>query len=177
MTKRYLRIFILLLVVSLLSYTARDDLFFKNESVRAFGDLTVDSGVSSVTPIFNSQSMSLGESETKIVTITNSATKPRLISLRGIRTNDMGIDTEFEAVLDIVIEDEAGPLYGRGSQTGSKTVQDFFIDSKDPNGIQLNTINPDENKIYAISVSLPENAGSKFHAKAVIFDVALSNEF
>lgn len=154
-----------------LTYFYGNDLFFQKNSVRAFGELTVDFHVPPGDPIFTVNNMAPGNSVSRDVDVTNGSPIARMVSVKGIRKGGVGDTPKLETVLDIKITDGVNSLYGDDSPTGPKTVQDFFNESAGPNGIQLNVINPGNAKTYTFVVTFPESAGNEFQNKSVIFDL------
>lgn len=168
--KRLIRIIIALTIIAgVLKFVGPE--IFKPSTVRAFGDLTVNFHVPTNAPIFVVNNMKPGDMETRNVDVSNGGSTPHLISVKGVRTGGTGADPKLETILDIVIKDGATPVYGSGSATGSKTVNDFFTDSSNPDSVQLNTITPGNSKTYNFIVTFPSPSGNDFQAKSVIFDI------
>lgn len=140
-------------------------------TVRAFGELTVDFGVPLGQPIFEVSNMAPGDDETREVDVHNNELTPRIVAVKGVRTGGVGADPKIETILDIVIYDGVTPLYGTGSSTGPKTLQNFFSDSTSDDGIQLNLINAGGDKTYNFKVTFPTFADNTFQQKSVIFDL------
>lgn len=170
MKKRLFKVIGLLIIVSVLGYFSRNDLF-RVSTVRAFGALTVNFHVPVGNPIFTVTNMAPGGTENRNIDVTNGGATGSLVAIKGVRTGGVGADPKLETVLDITIKDGATTLYGSGSATGAKTVKDFFTDSNTANGIQLNAIAAGGSKTYNIKVTFPTNAGNEFQNKSVIFDL------
>lgn len=169
--KRLIRILLVLVILATIIKVVAPDLF-RPSTVRAFGDLTVDFHVPAGTPIFSIANMAPGDPPvTKPVDVTNGSSFTRMISVKGIRTGGVGADPKLETVLDLVISDGSIPIYGTGSPTGPKTLKDFFTESLNANGVQLNVINPGGSKTYNFTVTFPSSEGNDFQAKSVIFDL------
>lgn len=168
------RIFKLIIVFSsvlFIAYFAVSNSLFNPNTVKAFGDLTVDFHVPIGNPIFVVNNMAPGDSQDRDVDVTNSGVLTRFVSVKGIRTSGIGSDPKIETVLDLVIKDGATPIYGTGSTTGSKTLANFFTESGSADGVKLNVINPGGHKIYNFKVTFPTSAGNEFQAKSVTFDL------
>ena len=141
-------------------------------TVRAFGDLTVDfHTVLPGDPIFEVANMAPGDAEDRDVDVTNTGTVDRFVAVKGLRTGGVGTDPKLETVLDVVISEGGNDLYGGTSPTGPKSVQEFFDDSGDPNGIPLSILPDGDTTTYNIEVTFPTSAGNPFQGKSVIFDL------
>ncbi|MEK7573889.1 MAG: lamin tail domain-containing protein [Patescibacteria group bacterium] len=165
--KRFLKIGILVLVIGLM--------LFKTEAVQAAGDLNINYHVPLGDPIFVVENFLPGDSENRDIDITNNGSVARAIWVKGIRTGGVGGAPKLETVIDIVIKDGATPIYGTGSPTGPKTVQNFFTDSSGPTGVSLGTINSGVHKTFNFKVTFPTSAGNEFQRKSVIFDLKIPN--
>lgn len=169
--KRFIKSLVLILSISLIGYFAVTNKLFDPKTVKAFGELIVDFHVPISDPIFTVSNMSPGQSENKNIDVTNSGAVSRMVSVKGIRTGGIGADPKIETALDLIIKDGLTPIYGTGSPTGSKTVANFFSESSNPNGVQLNIINSGNSKTYNFKVTFPDSAGNEFQNKSVIFDL------
>ncbi len=169
--KRLLTITILILFIVGVGYVSGA---FKNifqpESVKAFGDLTVNFHVGIGVPLFNFTNFSPGENVTKPVDVTNGGSVSRMVAVKGNKTSGVGIP-HLEDVLTIVIKDGATSVYGQGSPTGNKTVKDFFTDSSSTNGIVLGTIGVGGHTTYNMTVTFPQSSGNEYQGKSVVFDL------
>ena len=140
-------------------------------SVFAAGELEVTYlGLPLGDPIFEVTNSAPGDVETRDVDVENVSPAPQMVSVKGVRTAGAGVP-QIEGILDIIIFDGATPLYGTGSPTGPKTVQDFFDDSMGENGILLGLINPGNTKTYTFTVTFAESANNDYQNKSVIFDL------
>lgn len=137
-------------------------------AVEAGGDLTVDYGTPSGTPLFVIQSMSPGQSVLKNITLYNDAPARRMV---GIRAHREAETSALSQVLFIVISEQGNDLYG-GSQ-GQKTLHEFFMESERPNGIPLSSVSPHAQTRYEIKVSFDEAAGNKYQNAHVAFDLGM----
>lgn len=169
--KRILTIAVLIAIISGLIY-ANGGLknIFHTEMVRAFGDLTVNFNVPIGNPVFNSSNMKPGDIVTKPVDVNNGGSIAHMVAVKGVKTGGIG-GPNIENVLTIVIKDGITPVYGAGSPTGPKTVQNFFTDSTSPDGIVLGTIGIGGHKTYNIVVTFPTASGNEYQGKSVIFDL------
>jgi len=171
--KRIFRILALGIIVATLIYMSGGlKQIFTPSTVRAFGDLTVVFPVPAGTPLFNVTNMAPGDTSAKSVDVTNGASVAHIVAVKGIRTGGIETIPLIEGILHIVITDGVTPVYGSGSPTGSKTVQDFFTDSASINGIILGTIGPLGHKTYTLTVTFPSTAGNEYQRKSVIFDLS-----
>lgn len=174
MKKRVIRIIISLLVITAAFRIFMPDLF-KPSTVKAVGDLVINFHVPLGDPIFVVENMLPGDEENRNIDISNNGEVPRLIRVKGVRTGGIGNDPKLETVLDLVIREGLVPIYGTGSSTGPKTLQNFFNESNDADWLALNVINPDEDKTYNFHVTFPTSAGNEFQNKSVIFDLIFEN--
>ncbi len=136
----------------------------------AVGDLTVDWGVPSGNPIFTISNMSPGQSEEHTVSIKNNASVTRPVGVRGIKTSETG---GIASVLKIVISKNSSDVYGGASLTGAKTLQEFFNESGNINGIFLANQNSGETANYRFKVTFNQGSGNEFQNKNVIFDLQI----
>ena len=162
-------------IVTALAFNLASPNFFDNSALQANGGLDVIwDGVEDGQPIFVVTNMLPGDSETKNVQINNGDLVNRLISVKGERTGpDDETDPKLETILDIVISENGTDLYGGSSLGGAKTVQDFFDESADENGIILSIINSLGSTSYDFEVTFPESAENEFQGKSVIFNITI----
>lgn len=138
--------------------------------VQAVGDLTINWGVPSGDPIFVVSNMLPGDTESRQVIVTNGATSPRDIAVRGDLLSETA---SFSSVLDFVISENGTDLYGGTSPTGPKTLANFFDETATPSSVPLSTINPSQSKTYTFSAHFQESAGNEFQNAHVIFNLVL----
>jgi hypothetical protein len=170
--KRILRIIGLVAVIAGLIWAGGGlKNLFTPERVKAFGDLTVNFHVAPGVPIFSLTNMAPGDSASRPVDVTNGGTIAHMVAVKGIKTSGIGTP-HIEDILTIVIKDGATPVYGAGSPTGNKTVQNFFTDSNNVNGIVLGQIAVGGNKTYNITVTFPTSAGNAYQGKSVVLDIS-----
>ena len=170
MKKQLIRIIVLILIVGAVVRFVVPDLF-KPSTVRAVGDLVIDFHVPEGDPIFVVENMLPGDQEARNIDVTNGGTEAHMVKMRAVRTGGIGSDPRLETILDMVINDGAIPIYGTGSPTGSKTVENFFADFGATDGAELSVVNPGETKTYNLEVTFPSSAGNEFQNKSVIFDL------
>jgi hypothetical protein len=175
MKSKSLKTLFLLAFVLTIGYIFRNDLLFRVDTVRAFGDLVVDFHVPVTDPIFVVQNMLPGDSESRNIDVTNGGSVPRQVKIKGVRTGGVGGDPKLETILDFTIKEGINNLYGTGSPTGPKTLNDFFTDTSGPNGIILGTLNPGQGKTYILTAVFPTSAGNEYQNKSVIFDITFDN--
>ena len=159
MKKRILILLSLITIGALLIQSNGLGLFDK-KTAYAIGDLTVlwDS-----TPLFNYSNIAPGFNVTKNVNVANGAPTPRPVGARGILTSDPG---NLRSVMQIEIKEGVNVLY-------SDTLENFFTDSADPNGVLLSTLNNGANTDYSFKATFDESAGNNFQNQTIIFDLQI----
>lgn len=171
MSSRWIKGMAVLGVIGTLSVFSGYFPFFKlNQTAQAVGDLTINWGVPVGDPIFTVPNMFPGQVETRIVQVTNNASVPRPIGVRGNPTNQAG---DLGDALEITILQGVTPLYGQGSSTGIKTLNQFFTDSVSADGIPLLTLNPSQTVALNFVVRFSSTAANDFQASMVTFDITL----
>jgi hypothetical protein len=169
---RLFKVLIMLFIVGIAYYSVGGiKSLLAGSTVRAFADLSVDFHVPANKPLFNYANMAPGTTITKTVDVTNTGTLGHVVAVRGVKKGGIGINPAIESVMSIVITDGVTSLYGSGSTTGAKTVQNFFSDSGGTNGIVLGYLVPSAHKAYTITASFPLSADNKYQGKSVIFDL------
>jgi Ca2+-binding RTX toxin-like protein len=163
---------ILLLLITTYNFAAPN--FLDSTTAYAVGDLNIDWGVPSGDPIFVVENMLPGDMESREVEVTNNASTSRPIGIRSIKT----LETKaFSTVLDFVILDGATPIYGTGSPTGPKTLDEFFAESSAIDGISLTTLSSSASKTFTFKVTFEESANNDFQKAQVIFDLIIGIGF
>lgn len=140
------------------------------ETAYAIGDLIIDWGVPAGSPIFVVNNFAPGEEAARQVEVANGGPIARELGIRGVKTNELGA---LGNALEIKISEGGVDLYGGASPTGVKTLNQFFTDSANPNGISLLTINPSEILTLNFTVKFSEAAGNAFQNANIIFDITL----
>ena len=167
--KRLLKI--LLIILSLATvYSFAAPRFLAPDSAYAAGDLTIDWGVTIGAPIFVVSNMLPGDIESREVDVTNDGIVPRTVAVRGVKTSEA---LNFSTVLDFVILDGATSIWGAGSATGPKTLEEFFTDSGDINGIALSTLAPSASTTYTFKATFDPASGNEFQNAEVVFDLII----
>ncbi len=164
--KRIFKIVSLLVIVGILAtQTNVISNFFKPNTAYAVGDLIVDwgIGVGDVGAIFTVNNMAPGDSEDRNVIVTNGAPTIRPVAIKG--TNLVETDA-LSGVMDIEITDGVTTLY-------TNTLQQFFADSLDPDGIPLSNHNGGQTKTYSIIVTFQEGAGNEFQDQELSFNLVI----
>lgn len=165
MKKRILKILIpLLVIVFALVQNGGLNLFNKDITVRANGDLTITWGVPAGDPIFVVTNMLPGDMEERSVDVENNASVAKSVGVRGVKTSETG---NLSSTLSIVIMEGATTLYG------PVNLNQFFSDSAGPDGIPLSTLGPGDTTTYTFKVTFDEGAGNEFQDKEVIFDLII----
>src|SRR3990167_5721732 len=162
---RILKIIIPLLIIAFaIVQNGGLNLFNKDITVRAVGDLNVIWGVPDGNPIFVVSNMLPGDSEERSVDVTNNASVSRPVGVRGVKTSETG---NFSNALNIVIMEGVNILYG------PVNLNQFFTDSAGPEGIPLTTLSSGDTTTYTFKVTFDENAGNEFQGKEIIFDLII----
>ncbi len=145
---------------------------FSPKTTYAVGDLTVDWGIGSgnVGAIFTIANMAPGDDSSKVVKVKNDAVSARPVGVKGIETNETG---NINEVLEIVIKKDGVPVYGEGSGTGVKTLNQFFTDSAGMDGVMLATQQPGNLTQYTFLVSFNEQAGNEYQNKTTTFNLQI----
>lgn len=169
MIKRIILILSLIVLLGVLLYTQWSNL--KNpQTVLAVGDLTILWGVPMGDPIFVVANMAPGDTEQRVVSVSNGASATRPIGVRGVKTSETG---NLSTILDFVISENGTDLYGGTSPTGPKTLAQFFTDSLDPDGISLSALGPSSSTNYTFKATFDPLAGNEFQDSQVIFDIII----
>lgn len=142
----------------------------------AIGDLTVNwgiAGIGNVGAIFNISNMAPGQNETKTVNIDNGVSSSRPVAVRGVLTTDPG---GLAGVMEIVISENGGlDLYG--GTTGFKSLAQFFTDSANPSGIDLFTLDAEQDKDIDFEVTFNSSAGNPYQGKSIVFNIKIGIGF
>lgn len=154
----------LLIIVFGIAQNGGINLFSKDTTVQAVGDLEVDWGVVEPGPIFVVSNMLPGDTEERDVDVTNNAGTARPVGVRGLNSSETG---SLSSVLNIVIMEGPTNLYGPVS------LNQFFTDNGGPDGIPLSTLGPGDTTTYTFKVTFDESAGNEFQDKQVIFDLII----
>jgi hypothetical protein len=165
--KNYKKSFLVIgIVLFMLTVIMVKNIFFPSY-VQAHDNLRIDFHVAS--PLFKILNIKPGDEETRKIDITNKNKEKVLIYTKGVRKNNNTFDLRLDEVLFITIKNNDSIVYGEGSLTGIKTLQNFFYESG--KGILLGTIKSRENKKYNISVKFTDSAGNEYQGKSVVFDL------
>lgn len=171
MKTRILKILIPILIIAFAFVQGGGwNIFHKDITVRAVGDLTIAWGVPEGNPIFVVSNMAPGDMVVKTVNVQNGASTARPVGIRGVFTSDTD---NLDSVLEITISEGGVDLYGGSSGTGTKTLEQFFTESAGPDGIPLSTLGPGVNTNYDIQVKFKDSAGNEFQNHTVIFDLVI----
>lgn len=136
--------------------------------VQAVGDLVIDWGVPSGSPIFVIGNMLPGDEYERTVTITNNASVARQVALRADERSNPGI---FPAVLNLTLVEGSNVLYGGSGDP--KTLQDLFNDTATPSTLPLFTLNSNQTKNLKIKIVFQESAENEYQNLQVIFDLII----
>ena len=169
MKKKLLRIMVIFLSTALLVYfNGGINILGKNGTTFAVGDLSIDWGVPSGDPIFVVADMTPGDSQERVVDVTNNAPSIRPVGVRGTEATDSG---NLSDILTIEIKEGVNTLYG------PKPLSDFFTDSMDPSGIELSNLSPSEMDSYTLKLTFNEDAGEEYAGQNILFDLVIGIAF
>lgn len=152
------------LTFGLIAFSGGTDLFTRNFTVQAVGDLTITWGVPEGDPIFVVSNMVPGQTETRTVGVSNGASASRPVGIKGIRTAGLG---NIEDKLNIVIKEGLATLYG------PTTLTQFFTDSSSTDSVPLSTLGPGGSTNYDIQVTFDPTAGNEYQSTSVVFDLKI----
>src|SRR3989344_3644110 len=153
MKNRFLRLIILIFIVSVVFYfNGVSEKLLQSQTVEAFGDLIVDFHVPLGDPIFSLFNMKPGDNEGRNVDVTNNGTVSRFVAVKGFRTGGLGDDPKIETELDLVIKE------GSNIKFGPQKLSDFFAASSTTNGVLLDIFSPTDHKTYVFDVTFPTSA-------------------
>lgn len=137
----------------------------KSRTAYAVGEMTVDWGVPEGNPIFNEQNSAPGDVFTHEVNVQNGSSVARQVGVKGLLETD---PNNLESVMTIEILEGVTSLYG------PKTLNEFFADSANINGIALSTLSAGLGTEYIFRVVFDEDAGNKFQgALPIVFDLQI----
>ena len=120
-------------------------------------------------PLFKILNMAPGEEITRSAEVYSRNESRKAIYIKGIKTDGDEIDPKIENALFVTIKNGNKSIYGEGSATGTKTLAQFFDESR--RGLTLGTLKKRTNKKYDINVSFDNNAGNEYQAKSLFFDL------
>ena len=166
------QILIIFLGILVLLAGYRQFRFNKAGDVQAAGDLEITYlGLPLGDPIFYLEDTKPGDHVCREIDVANNGEAARFIAVKGVKTGGVGSDPLLESILEIVIDEDGSIIYGDGSPSGVKTVEDFFTDSLSEDGVLLSVVNPENSSTYNFCVSFPVSASNDFQEKSVIFDL------
>ena len=165
MKHRIIRIiFVLLLITGVVHSVGGIKTFLNPQTIRAFGDLTVDFHVPVGTPIYSVANEKPGDSSTKPIDVTNSGAVARMVSIKGVRTGGTGVNPVLDHTLTIEIKNGPTTLYG------PVRVDQFFAQSSG-DGILLGTLPSGGHETLSMNVVFPTPSGNEYQGKSVQFDL------
>lgn len=141
-----------------------------NHTTYAAGDLNINWNVPTGDPIFVVENMLPGDTEDRNVEVTNGGSVTRDVGVKGVKTDEIA---SFAGVLDFVISADGNPIYGTGSPTGPKTLQQFFNESSGPNGLPLTSLGSGNNVTYNFLATFPSSSGNEYQGAKVVFDLII----
>lgn len=133
----------------------------KVDTVRAYGNLTVDLGVGMGEPIFIVDNFLPGECEIRNIVVTNQDTIPKDLA---VRSSNESFTNSLPSVLNISIYDQQQNYY-------DKSLETFFADSQSVDGVFLSTINEGQTNQYSFKVCFDKNADNQFQNAQTVFDL------
>lgn len=119
-------------------------------------------------PIFLLNDVKPGDCEVRELQIKNTQQFAVPITVKGVKTAGDTENPLLESVLDLVIKNAGGDLYG--GTNGAKTVAQFFLDSV-PNGVSLGSAPPQSLTTITFTVCFPIESGNEYQKKRVVFDL------
>lgn len=167
--KSFITVIALVLIISL-GVTNNWFGILGNNTTYAAGDLNINWNVPTGDPIFVVENMLPGDSEDRDVTVSNGGSVPREVGVKGVKTEEIA---SFAGVLDFVIYADGNPIYGTGSPTGPKTLQQFFDESTGINGLALTNINNGDSDTYNFKATFPTTGGNEYQGAKVVFDLII----
>jgi len=138
---------------------------FRPTSAYAIGDLTVTwegQGTGNTGPIFDTDNMAPGQSETKTITVKNGDTQTYPLAIRGNVTTE----SILSGVLMITISENGTDLYG-------DTLTSFFADSQTADGIPLGDIDPSQTRIFSVAVTFDQDADNTYQNQTIVFNLVI----
>lgn len=168
MKKRIARLITVLIIIGLVIQTNGGFNQFRNNSVQAVGDLTVNWGVPNGSPTFEIENMAPGNSVSKSISVYNDATVSRPV---GIRADSVLQSGSLAQGLEIVIRSGMTDIYGGISATGVRTLQQFFNDSSTGGGLFLTHVPSNGTAHYTIEILMPTTSGNEFQNSSVNFNM------
>jgi hypothetical protein len=134
------------------------------QQAKAVGDFTV---IFPSTPFFNETNLAPGAIINKTLTVHNDIVVPRMASIKATNvTRSPGLP-KLDEILTLDIKDGATTLF-----TGHLS---DFLNNTNPDGMQLDIINPGVTKSYAFHLELPTSAGNIYQNRSVQFDVTVGS--
>lgn len=163
----------ILTIVSLLLIAViviHNDGLFNDNTTYAAGDLSINWNVPTGDPIFVVENMLPGDTEDRDVVIENTGPSPREVGIKGVKTDEIA---SFAGILDFVIAADGVPIYGTGSPTNAKTLQEFFDESSGMNGHSLGILNSGDTSTYNFKATFPPESGNEYQGARVVFDLII----
>lgn len=134
-------------------------------STYASGDILINWGVASGSPLFSFSNTKPGDSVTHSVTLTNSSPVTRYV---GIRTNHTGPETDALAPAY-----RMSVLKGSTILYGPKPLTETFIESSRSIGVPLLPLIANQTETITLVLAFDPNAGNDFQGTSVRFDIVL----
>lgn len=150
---------LILLTMAVLFYRSKID----TRIVRAFGPLRV---VFQSFPLFNEANWYPGKSKEATISVENTDIFGRTIGVKAVDINETG-NPQLSNGLSIQILQNNEILYGEGSATGRKTLNDFYNE----NVVWLSQIGKGNVKDYNFVIRMDEESGNEYQNKSTEFDL------
>ena len=122
------------------------------------------------TPLFYETNFTPGDNITRWIKVTNNSGQPQIIAIKAINYPNPVLDYDLSRALMITIREKNGSdLYGGESQTGPKTLFNFY----EADAIHLSTIGADAMTTYEIEITFPSEKGNDWQEKTTNFDILI----
>lgn len=169
---KIIKIFIVIAIS--LSFLYKDVIFssLNQNATYAYSDLIINWGheIYAPDPIITLENMMPGDTHTKSITITNTSLYTRTISTKLTKENEIN---NLSQSLSFQIFTNSTSIYGSGSSTNYKSLDDAFIDSNMDQAIILFTLNPNESKTIDLFFEFNSSATNQYQSGKVQFSISI----
>jgi len=114
--------------------------------------------------IFMVTDMLPGDSGQRSITITNTGSSPRPLTVRSTKTSEL---KNFSLILNITVFKDNSPVYG------PQSLSQFFADSAALSGIPLGNLAGHATSTFKFLVSFPAVAGNGYQLAKVVFNLQI----
>ena len=143
---------------------------FRPSLAQAVGDLKVNWGVPEGNPIFVLENMAPGKTITRTVSVTNTATLTRYVGIRGRKTEGTG---QLENAIGLTLRQGNTDIYGGSSNTGPRTLKQFFEESSTAVGIPLSLLPGKQSTSYTMVATFLPTSGNEYQNTRVKFNLII----